>query len=363
LAAALLVALGLRLFLALDADELRDDERFRYGRIAANLRAGRGFTLEGQPTAQSMPLWPVALSMLPERIDPRLCTALLSACAVGLAWLLARRVAGARVAIVVALLMALDLDQAKLGATILTEPLFGVLLLALALAWTGGWTWAAAGLAGLATLTRPEAFLLPFAFAIVFREWKRPLVLLFGVAVAVTPWTLRNARELDAFVPFTTTGGITLNAGMNETEEGLAFRRKGQGRGKRFRHALVMARERTEVRDDRDLARQAIEYARTNPLEALELTAAKAMLTFTPVQRKITSVVYALAIVAFWWALLARRARWRDVAPFLLVMAFVCLVFLAIPRYRAPYHAFVFLVAAQLFRRRAAVSEAPLDAA
>ena len=78
------------------------------------------------------------------------------------------------------------------------------------------------------------------------------------------------------------------------------------------------------------------------------------MLTFTPLQRKGQSFVYALATLAFWWVV-ARRAgprtplAWAAVA----VMLFVCVAFLALPRYRAPYHAFFFLVAfAPLVRQR-----------
>ena len=80
---------------------------------------------------------------------------------------------------------------------------------------------------------------------------------------------------------------------------------------------------------------------------ALTLTAAKAVLLWTPIQRKGTSAVYALAVLAAWWGLV-RRVRFRPVlvAPMLCVMTLVGLTFLAIPRYRAPYHACVFLLAA-----------------
>lgn len=348
----LAAALGLRVFFAWRAEELREDERYRYAEIAANLREGRGFAIQGNPTAQAMPLWPTVLSCLPGQVKPHYLAAGLSALAVLLAWLLAKAHLPPRAAFLVLAAMALDLDQAKLGGTILTEPLFTVLLLLFALAFTKGWTAAAAGLLGLAVLTRPEAFLVPLALAAFLREWKRPLALLAGVAAAVTPWAWRNAAEFGAFVPFTTTGGITLNAGMNETEAALPFREAGQGRGKRFREALVMARERTEVADDRELARQAVAYALEHPLEALRITAAKAVLTLTPVQRKGQSFVYALATLALWWGVLRRRPRPPSfVLALVAVMVFVCLAFLALPRYRAPYHAFLFLAVAPALAR------------
>jgi len=350
--ACLVVGCALRFYFAWDAEELRDDEKFRYIEIADHLRQGDGFLIAGNPTAQAMPLWPCALALWP--LKPHYLNAILSSLTLVLAWLLARRLAGAKTALVVLALMAVDLDQASLGGSALTEPLFTVLLLSFGLSWALGKTLPAAGLLGLATLTRPEAFLVPLAMALFGREWKRPLVLLAGVVVAVAPWAIRNAAMFDAFVPFTTTGGITLHAGMNEMEMDLAFRRRGQGRGAHYKHALVMARERTEVSDDRELSRQAVAYAREHPRDALSITAAKAMLLWTPVQRKGKSAVYALAILFAWWGLIRRRRFTPPlVGPMLLVMTFVGLMFLAIPRYRAPYDVFVFLLAAGAIVREA----------
>jgi len=341
----LVLGCALRLYLAYDSGELRDDEKFRYLEIAENLRDGHGFAIRGHPTAQAMPLWPAALALWP--LKPHYLNALLSALALPLAWLLARRLAGMRVAFVVACLMAVDLDQAKLGGSALTEPLLTVLLLGFALAWARGRTIPAAVALGLATLTRPEVFLLPFAFALFLREWKRPAVLLAAVVIAITPWAIRNAATFHAFVPFTTMGGVTLRAGMNPEEEKLPFRKKGQSRAMKFRSGVELAETGTEVAYSREMAGDAIRYARENPRAALTLTAAKAMLLATPVQRKGTSAVYALAVLGALWALI-KRVRFRPalVGPMLCVMTLVGLMFIAIPRYRAPYHAYVFLLAA-----------------
>jgi hypothetical protein len=243
---------------------------------------------------------------------------------------------------------------------VLTEPLFTVLLLLFSLAWVEGRAvWAAIPL-GLAAITRPEAFLVPLAMAAFTREWKRPAILLAGVVVSVTPWAVRNAVVFGEFVPFTTTGGITLHAGMNELEMELPFRKRGQGRAATYKAALVMARERTEVTDDRELGRQAVRFAADHPGDALSITAAKAMLLWTPVQRKGNAAVYALATLLAWWAIV-RGVRFKTplVGPLLAVMTFVGLVFLAIPRYRAPYHPYVFLLAAAVLVREPHPKERP----
>jgi hypothetical protein len=343
--APLVIGCALRFYLAYDTTELRDDERYRYLEIAKNLRDGRGFAIRGHPTAQAMPLWPATLALWP--LKPHYLNALLSTLALPLAWLLARRLAGPRAALVVLGLMAVDLDQAVLGGSALTEPLLTALLLGFALAWAHARTLPAAAALGLAVLTRPEVFLLPFALALFSREWKRPALLLAAVVIAITPWALRNAVSLDAFVPFTTMGGVTLRAGMNPEEEKLPFRKRGQSRGMKFRSGVELAATGTEVAYSREMTADALRYARDNPGSALTLVASKAMLLWTPVQRKGTSAVYALAILGAWWALV-KRVRFRPplVGPLLCVMTLVGLMFLAIPRYRAPYHAYVFLLAA-----------------
>jgi 4-amino-4-deoxy-L-arabinose transferase-like glycosyltransferase len=78
-----------------------------------------------------------------------------------------------------------------------------------------GLTW------GLASLARPTALLLPAVVAawawvplglsVPARERMRHMaLLLLGLALAVGPWTLRNAIVLHAFVPVTTGGGRAL---------------------------------------------------------------------------------------------------------------------------------------------------------
>lgn len=353
--ALLLVLVGavLRFRYAATAEELRDDERYRYAEIARSLREGEGFSIAGRPTAQSMPLWPGVLSLLPAATHGRWLAALFASLALPVAWLVAKKLAGPRAALLALALLAVDPDSALLGGSLLAEPLFTLLLCLFALAWAHGRLfWAAAALA-LATLTRPEAALLPFAFALLGLEWRRPLVLLVAVAIALTPWALRNDREFHAFVPFTTTGGITLHSGMNAKELDLEFRKQGQGRAAEYRHAHDLARSGIEVSYDREKGREAVAFARERPGAALGLVASKLVQLWTPLQRKGTSAVYALGVVLAWWALW-RRVRFRPalLGPMLLVMTVVGAAFLAIPRYRAPYHPYLFILAASVVLRR-----------
>ncbi len=344
---------ALRFWFAATAGEMRDDERFRYVEIARSLREGEGFSIAGRPTAQSMPLWPGVLSLLPAPVHGRWLAALFASLALPVAWLVARKLAGPRAALLALALLAVDLDQAKLGGSLLAEPLFTLLLCLFALAWAHGRFFPAALALALAALTRPEAALLPAAFAVCGREWRRPLVLLVVVAVALAPWALRNARAFHEFVPFTTTGGITLHSGMNPKELDLEFRKQGQGRAAKYRHAHDLARSGIEVAYDREKGREAVAFSRERPGAALGLVASKLVQLWTPLQRKGTSAVYALGVVLAWWALW-RRVRFLPalVMPMLLVMTAVGAVFLAIPRYHAPYHPYLFILAASVVSRR-----------
>jgi hypothetical protein len=85
-------------------------------------------------------------------------------------------------------------------------------------------------LLGALTLVRPEylAISLPIAvvvFALAGREnWKgglaQAVALLTGMALVIAPWTVRNAVELDRFVPVSTGGGQVLFAGSYMPSEG-----------------------------------------------------------------------------------------------------------------------------------------------
>ncbi len=354
----LLVGAALRFGLAYTTDDLKDDERYRYVEIARNLRAGEGFSIKGSPTAQVMPLWPLALSRLPSWVKPNYLAAALSTLAIALAFWLAHKLGGFRLALAVGALMAFDLDQARLGARILTEPLFTVLLLTFGLLWVARRLLPAALVLGLATLTRPEAFLIPLAFALFIRNFKSIAVLACGVLIALAPWAWRNWQTFHEFIPFTTTGGITAHAGMNEEEARLPFRKKGDGQAAKYPHATDMAMEGSERRWDKEYLARAVTFAREHPGEALKLTAAKLVRLWTPLQRKGTSAVFAIATLLALWALL-RRVRFVVplVGPLLLVMTFVGAAFLAIPRYRAPYHPFLFLLAGAALVRREKMEE------
>ena len=90
----------------------------------------------------------------------------------------------------------------------------------------------AAGLVfGVAALTKSQAILVPFVFALPLLSIRRPwrsarrylrTAVLAGVPMilVILPWTIRNYVVLDTFVPVSTNGGITLLTGNNPSARG-----------------------------------------------------------------------------------------------------------------------------------------------
>ena len=115
----------------------------------------------------------------------------------------------------------------------MSEPLFDVFMLAslaAALAHRRSphryrWALLAGVMGGLAALTRAQALILlaPLALAVWDgRPWRAraalgpPLVLVLAALLTITPWTVRNARELHAFVPISTQFGSALAGTYND---------------------------------------------------------------------------------------------------------------------------------------------------
>ncbi len=208
-----------------------------YDTLAWNLARGVGFALNGaagpHPTAFRPPLVPWLTSLVYRGVGHDFFAALLLQCAIGalIAPVLAgyaRATFGGGVARWAGWLAALCPPLVFFSGYLLTETTFALLLL-IALHLSAEWVKTprparalGAGLVwGIAALARPTSLPLPLLVAlwawfplgltVTRRDRLRQVALLFaGVALAVGPWTIRNAIELKAFVPITTGGGRAL---------------------------------------------------------------------------------------------------------------------------------------------------------
>ena len=208
-----------------------------YDEIAWNLARGLGFQLQGRealyPTAFVPPALPFALSLFYRAVGHSFFGAVLLMCAFGalvppLLRQLGRSMFGPAVGSWAGWLAVVHPLMVFFSGYVMTESLFSVVLL-LALLSSVAWIkqpggarafWSGA-LWGAASLTRPTA--LPLAFVVALWAWgplglflpsgerrRQLLLLLLGVALVVTPWTLRNAVSMRTFIPLTTGGGRSL---------------------------------------------------------------------------------------------------------------------------------------------------------
>lgn len=323
-----------------------------------------------------------------ERIEQ----AVIGTVSVGLIGLVALEAFGAGVALAALVLAAVYPVLVELSGILVAENL--LIVFELAATWTAlrarrsarpaGWIAATGLLVGLATLTHENAILLlaplGVAAATAARPWRglrparRPAVravalLLLGTAVAIAPWTIRNAVELHRFIPVSDETGITLVGTYNPASAAFT---PVPYKWRLFSHipqdAIYKrtAPRYTEPQLSDRLQSQALHYigdhplapvavAFDNTLRMLELEGSYAW--HASAQAMGLSVGTArTGVVAFWiMALLAvagvltRRARraprWLWGIPLLMWLSSV-LVNMETPRFREPVEPYLVLLAA-----------------
>lgn len=236
------IALAIRVIVAFAAFDLPLSFDARdYDRHARSIAAGDGYPVAnapgGGPTAFRPPAYPYLLAAV-YAISPgevgagRLLQALLGTLVVALLGLIAYQLWGRRVALASLAIAAVYPPLIIGGVSLFSEPLFIVFVLAAVAAALRfraseqlGWVVAAGALAGFAMLTRPNGFaLLPIALLVWNRRplfaWRSMLpsaLLLVTMVVVLIPWTVRNAIEMDVFVPVSSQAGYTLAGTYNDT--------------------------------------------------------------------------------------------------------------------------------------------------
>ena len=172
-----------------------------------------------------------------------------------------------------------------IGASLYAESLFNLLTVVLCYLVVElrerrrvAWWWLAAGLlAGYATLVRPVmAFWLPalIVFALGRRlDWRAATAAVLGLGIVLGAWSWRNYERLDAFVPLTTAGGVTIALANNDLADSA---QANEG---------LPVPPVDEVENDRFLRDFAVAWIRDNPSEFAERVPERLVRTFDPVTR------------------------------------------------------------------------------
>lgn len=195
---------------------------------------------------------------------------LLGAVTIVLVGLLAQRVAGDRVGLVAAGIAALypafvAVDGALMSETLYSPLVAGMFLAALALVRAPRARTAAllGAVIGLAALTRSEALLfvpfLVFPLAVAAVPWRHAALAVAACILVIAPWTIRNAVQLDAFVPISTNDSTVL-AGAN-----CDLTYHGEDLGLWNLQCISPRRKRAEAEQAEIWREEGIDYAREHP--------------------------------------------------------------------------------------------------
>jgi 4-amino-4-deoxy-L-arabinose transferase-like glycosyltransferase len=214
-----------------------------YDRIALSLAAGDGYppsvvAAGGGPSAIRSPAYPGFLAATYELSGghlraARVAQAVLGTVTVALVGLLGALLLGGTAGLIALAIAAVYPEFVLMDSAILSETLYLPLILGAFVAAlmhrrsSRPWHWAAAAglLFGLSVLTRQSGSLV--IIPLLLLVWTRPAsdrrqravaaaALVLAAGFAVLPWTLRNAFELDAFVPVATQSGFVLAGTYNE---------------------------------------------------------------------------------------------------------------------------------------------------
>jgi 4-amino-4-deoxy-L-arabinose transferase-like glycosyltransferase len=315
---AFLLALGLVAMLGFGARlglavEVRDHHAFGYDAtwyhvVANHVSRGDGFVVDGRnvvggfpltpwpearPTAFFPPAYPAALAVgsllgLRTLFEHQAWSALLGTATVVLAGFLGRRLAGSRAGIVAATAVAVHPLMIGADVALMSESLYGAVVVALVLAVYRALDrptaarWALVGVAGgAAALTRNEGIalaLLAVAVGILATRgpW-RVRARLGGIAVCalalmVVPWMVRNAVRVDSFTVSTNAGATVAGANCPSTYSGSRI-------GSWDFACLDMARWQHDRAPEADfygdLLHQGLDYARHHPSRWPAVTAAR----------------------------------------------------------------------------------------
>ena len=252
--------------------------------------------------------------------------------------------------------------------------------------------WAATGAAGLifgiATLVKAQTLVIVPAILLIMllREgqvWRRMphvaargMVVLLAAALVIGPWTLRNHRELGAWVTVSTNGGITLLTGNNDSARG------GYTPDDPLVHRLDPLKDTDEVAYDAQARRLGTNWIKANPARFAALAPLKVWHLWGPdgegqwayetgswafraaphaflAVRAANQVWYWLLLIAFaaapWRIVAARRAQgaraidwWMAAYVVALFPTAIAVVFSGQSRFHYPAMPFVCLIAGGL---------------
>ena len=404
LGAILAIALVIRVVVAFEVNSIvPQSDAADFDRHGISLAEGDGYpealeVLGGPgPSAFRPPLYPLALAPVYAAVGTdnasdrwlgaRLEQAVIGTAIVALIACIALQLWGRRPALIAGAIAAVYPPLLQAGTSLLTEPLFVAMVLAAIAAVLRyrlsdprlRWLAVAGACAGFAALTRGNG--LAVVVALAFGAWDllprmslrsiaRPALLVACAALVIAPWTIRNAVELDAFVPVTDQAGVAIGGQYNDVAKDYDWSWVGPWGVPAFAD-LYEGEPPGEVELGRELIDRGIDYVIDHPgsvvsvafNNALRLVSLHDPIAFERSSAPVVGQPRGLAVagaVAFWAVALvaiagAFTAAARRIPAFIWVYAgllIASIIFVAgSSRYRAPLEPLVILLAAAAIER------------
>lgn len=347
------------------------------------------FAAPGSAAALRPPGYPYFLAGLYEVFGQhwdvaRFAGVLLGTASIGLIWSIVRRVADERLALWTAGIAALLPSLVWVGAGLTAETLFIPLMLGAVWAavrhrdaeGSGLWILAAGVLLGLAVLARTNGaiVLLPLLAAawLPRRKLRDVAVLIVGFAIALTPWTVRNAVVFHSFAPLGTQSGFTMVGNYNSVAAGPGDRHAAWHLPMEvpYLQKTLLQPGTNEAEVDAKLRDSAIDYAFDHPRYVISSSAIHGLQLFhiwRPIEQSSGNsfremgmpnwtwkpataafLVFLVTAVAGFVVLIRRREKvvpwWVWAVPVVIVLSVLPL--LGPPRYRIPADPFIAILSA-----------------
>ncbi len=350
-----------------------------YYEIAKNLTDGKGFQLDGLPTARRPPLYPVWIAFLAKfggfPLGVRLGDALAGAFSCVLMYLLGRELFTEKAGFLSAGLLAFDYMSVRQMISVLPETLFMFFLLLSFYCFVCGlkseksaWFFGAGFFGGCSLLTREVLILyFPMLACWVFagslprsKRLIRTVLFLAGLMITVAPWILRNSFLYRQPVMITATAGHSFYIANNLDATG--GRTGGEWEWEKDSYLPKDPNLKVyQPEGDRKLFGKAMIFILKNPERFLGLMKTKIVNTWRPSQTDsrpaaqwVTAVPYlftmVFGVVGMWMCL----PKWRVYFPMYLLVGYIFLlhsVLIAEIRYRYPAMPFIMLFAAFAFSK------------
>lgn len=349
-----------------------ENDALEYNSLGVFLSQGKGYiNASGESTAFRPPIYPLFLATIYSvagynLLWVRLLQAILGAGICVFAYFITTKIFDKKIAILSGAVCCLYPPLIVNVSQIMTETLFTFLLV------FGIWMIISKDrllnlimsgfVFGLALLTRPFIiFFFPFLFLWLvlhdkYKSFKGIAILIIGVLLVLTPWTIRNYSKLNAFVPFSNIGGLTLYNSYMVPQKGFGYNSLEELNDEYFKID-------NETDKNKYLIKKTIEYIKDNPIKVIQLTAIKALIFIYPFDGYWYPVSFGSKYNIFWGIILCfsvlgivihfnDKNTDKKLIYFLFISFLIgIMLFYGSPRFRLPIEPLLICFAAGAFLR------------